>query len=216
MMNIPLSKIPIMPLREVVLFPRGIIPLLVGRELTIRAIGRAVSYHSRKIFMVTQRDPVTWDIRSRSELFKIGTVAKILEIVEAPQPNALRVLFEGLYRARFIPHESSDAKHGSRKVTSLANVYPFEERSYPVSEQRFNEFLSALNAYILKSEKPASKVIERILNKDITFSQASPGILADMVLQYIGIGYRKKQELLELANGVERMNAVYALLQDNN
>lgn len=216
MMNIPLSKIPIMPLREVVLFPRGIIPLLVGRELTIRAIGRAVSYHSRKIFMVTQRDPVAWDIRSRSELFEIGTVAKILEIVEAPQPNALRVLFEGLYRARFIPHENSDAKHGSRKVTSLANVYPFEERSYPVSEQRFNEFLSALNAYILKSEKPASKVIERILNKDITFSQASPGILADMVLQYIGIGYRKKQELLELANGVERMNAVYALLQDNS
>lgn len=47
-----------MALREVVLFPKGIIPLLVGRELTIKAIGRAVSYHNRKIFMVTQRDPV--------------------------------------------------------------------------------------------------------------------------------------------------------------
>lgn len=214
-MNIPLSKIPIMPLREVVLFPRGIVPLLVGRELTIRAIGRAVSYHNRNIFMVTQRDPAALDIRSRSELFEVGTVAKILEISEAPKPEALRVLFEGLYRARFIPHGSSDPKHGSRKVTSLANVYPFEERSYPVSEQCISEFLSALDAYIIKSEKPVSQIIERIINKDITFSQASPGILADMVLQYIGIDYRKKQELLELANGVERMNAVYELLQDN-
>lgn len=216
MMNSPLSKIPIMALREVVLFPKGIIPLLVGRELTIRAIGRAVSYHNRKIFMVTQRDPVAWDIRSRSELFEIGTVAKILEIVEAPQPNALRVLFEGLYRARFIPHGSSDPKHGLRKITSLANVYPFEERSYPVSEQRISEFLSALNAYILKSEKPAPKIIERIINKDITFSQASPGILADTVLQYLRIDYQKKQELLESAGGVERMDAVYELLQDNS
>lgn len=216
MMNIPLSKIPIMPLREVVLFPKGIIPLLVGRELTTQAIGRAVSYHNRNIFMVTQRNPVALDIRSRSELFEVGTVAKILEIVEGPQPNTLRVLFEGLYRARFIPHGSSDPKHGSRKVTSLANVYPFEERSYPISEQRISEFLSALNTYIIKSDEPAPKVIERIINKDITFSQASPGILADMVLQYIGINYRKKQEFLELANGVERMNASYDLLQDNS
>lgn len=215
MMNIPLSKIPIMPLREVVLFPKGIIPLLVGRELTIQAIGRAVSYHNRNIFMVTQRNPVVLDIRSRSELFEVGTVAKILEVVEGPQPDTLRVLFEGLYRARFIPYGGCDLKHVSRKVTSIADVYPFEERSHPVSEQRISEFLSALNAYIVKSEKPAPKVIERIINREITFSQASPGIMADTVMQYIRVDYRKKQELFELADAVERMDAVYELLQDN-
>ena len=173
-MNIPLSKIPIMPLREVVLFPRGSIALLVGREFTIRAIGRAVSYHSRKIFMVTQRNPVAWDIRSRSELFEIGAVAKILEVVEGSQPDTLRVLLEGLYRARFIPYGGCDPKHVSRKVTSLADVYPCEEHSHPVSEQPISEFLSALNAYIVKVEKPAPKVIERIINREITLSPPSP------------------------------------------
>lgn len=148
-------------------------------------------------------------------LFEIGTVAKILEVVEGPQPDTLRVLFEGLYRARFIPYGGCDLKHVSRKVTSLADVYPFEERSHPVSKQRISEFLAALNAYIVKSEKPAPKVIERIINREITFSQASPGIMADTVMQYIRVDYREKQELLELADAVERMDAVYELLQDN-
>ena len=124
-----LCKIPIMPLREVVMFPKGIFPLFVGREFTIKTVMRSINHHDRRIFMVSQRDASIEHIETRRELFTVGTVSRILQAMRLPD-GSLKVLFEGIHRATFMQKGQQDPRYASRKVTSLAAVYPFEEISY--------------------------------------------------------------------------------------
>lgn len=86
-------ELPLMSLREVVMFPRSIVPLFVGREASIKAIESAISDYGKKIFLVAQREPEL-EKPGPEDLFEVGTVSKILQLLRLPD-GTIKVLFEG-------------------------------------------------------------------------------------------------------------------------
>ena len=90
-------EMPVMPLREVVMFPRSIMPLFVGREASIKAIEAAQSSFGKQIFLVAQREPEL-EKPEAGDLCAVGVVSKVLQMLRLPD-GTIKVLFEGLYRA---------------------------------------------------------------------------------------------------------------------
>ena len=92
---------PVMPLRDVVIFPHAIVPLLVGRESSIRAVESAFTAKGpRLIFMVTQKDSSQEEIHGSDGLFTMGCVCQVLQLLHLPDGN-VKAVVEGLYRATF-------------------------------------------------------------------------------------------------------------------
>ena len=91
--------LPIMPLREVVMFPRSIMPLFVGREASIKAIEAAQASFSKQIFLVAQLEPEL-EKPDASDLAPVGVVSKVLQMLRLPD-GTIKVLFEGMYRANW-------------------------------------------------------------------------------------------------------------------
>ena len=91
------QELPVMPLREVVMFPRSIMPLFVGREASIKAIEAAQASYSKQIFLVAQREPEL-EKPEADDLCAVGVVSKVLQMLRLPD-GTIKVLFEGLYRA---------------------------------------------------------------------------------------------------------------------
>lgn len=96
-----LRELPLMSLREVVMFPKAIVPLFVGREASIKAIESAVSRYDKHILLVTQKEA---DVEKPGpdDLYAVGVVSKILQLLRLPD-GSVKVLFEGLYRAAWHP-----------------------------------------------------------------------------------------------------------------
>lgn len=108
-------EIPVLPLRDVVVYPHMVIPLFVGREKSIRCLEAAMD-HDKKIMLVAQKEAST-DEPGVNDLFTVGTVASILQMLKLPD-GTVKVLVEGLQRAR-ITTLSDDGEHFSAKAGTL-------------------------------------------------------------------------------------------------
>ena len=100
------AELPVMPLREVVMLPRTIMPLFVGREASIKAIELAQSGYNKQMFLVAQREP---DVEKpgADDLSPVGVVCKVLQMLRLPD-GTIKVLFEGLHRARWTELREED------------------------------------------------------------------------------------------------------------
>lgn len=211
--DLSIAKVPIMPLREVVMFPRCFMPLFVGRKPSIRTINRSINHHDRLLVMVAQRDSSTVDLATRKEIFHIGTVSRILQLLQMPDSD-LKVLFEGLYRVRLVPEGASPKRYDVLKPTSLASLYPFEEvaAATPELESLVNSVRKAWDIYAGKV-KYRQDIVQGTIGPALAVSGTAPGVLADAVAQFLKIHYLEKQKILETANGVERLELVNTLLR---
>ena len=108
-------EIPVLPLRDVVVYPHMVIPLFVGRAKSIRCLEAAMD-HDKKIMLVAQKEAST-DEPGVNDLFTVGTVASILQMLKLPD-GTVKVLVEGLQRAR-ITTLSDDGEHFSAKAEYL-------------------------------------------------------------------------------------------------
>ena len=124
-------RLPMMSLREVVMFPRSIAPLFVGREASIKAIEQAVAAHDKKIFLVAQRSPET-EKPTSEDLFEMGTVSKILQMLRLPD-GTIKVLFEGLYRAEWESETMTMGEDANYPMVTVRRV-PEEETHGPESD----------------------------------------------------------------------------------
>ena len=124
------ALLPMMSLREVVMFPRSIAPLFVGREASIKAIEQAVAAHDKKIFLVAQRSPET-EKPTSEDLFEMGTVSKILQMLRLPD-GTIKVLFEGLYRAEWESETMTMGEDANYPMVTVRRV-PEEETHGPES-----------------------------------------------------------------------------------
>ena len=104
-MSIPENFIPILPLRDIVVFPHMIVPLFVGREKSIKAL-EAVMSEDKKVLLLAQKDGSTED-PSEEDLYKIGTIGNILQLLKLPD-GTVKVLVEGISRAYVQKFESKD------------------------------------------------------------------------------------------------------------
>lgn len=204
-------QLPLMSLREVVMFPRSIIPLFVGREASIKAIEHAIADSSKEIFLVAQREP-EMEVPEADDLFEIGTVSKVLQMLRLPD-GTIKVLFEGLYRARWTSagvEKLETEQEGEEEVSFvLANIAPIEENDIEGTEAE------ALARACHDSLEEYAKINKKLAQETLLAINAvsSVGKLADSIMPHLKVDYRMKQEVLEFTEPVQRLEKVYELLQ---
>ena len=191
--------LPLVALRETVIFPEMIVPLQVGREKSVKALDAAVGADSL-IALVTQRQAEREDIKSTDELYEVGTLAKIAQIVQA-QDGTVRAIVQGQQRLRLVGFESTDS-YISAKVEVLEDETPEDLEA----EALVQTVQSQIEQYVQSGAPvpPEAAVAARNISE--------PGLLADMVAYTPDMTTEQRQELLETLDVVERLKLVSAFL----
>jgi len=197
------SVLPLMSLREVVMFPRSIVPLFVGREASIKAIESAIALHDKHIFLVTQKSPEK-EKPEPDDLFAVGTVSRILQMLRLPD-GTIKVLFEGLSRANWSMVEVDPGNVGD---FPLARVERLDDigGSATEAEALIRSVNEALETYARGNKKLAPETLLAMA------ALRDPGALADSVMPHLKIDFERKQRALEILDAQERLEYVYELL----
>ncbi|MCA1743273.1 MAG: endopeptidase La [Desulfonatronovibrio sp.] len=196
------QEVPLMTLREVVMFPKAIIPLLVGRDSSIKAIEFALDNYNKNIFLVTQNEPKL-EKPSPESVYSFGCVARILQMFRLPD-GTIKVLFEGLKRAVVDPDEV-DFSQEVPVVT--AQSITEQDSSNPESEALVRAAHQALDEYGKINSRMAKETILSILS----LNQA--GAIADAVMPHLKVDFQDKQAVLEQLDPLKRLQMAYAHLQ---
>jgi len=199
-------QLPLMPLREVVLFPHSIVPLFVGRTSSIKAIEMALEAYDRQILLVAQRDP-SLARPGQEDMFDVGTVSRILQLLRLPD-GTIKVLFEGLFRASWaLDVEVTDTHDDSSFPIAVAAALQDEDADNDQATATARACLDALEDYTKYNKKITTDILQSIT------ANTHPGNLADAIIPHLRIDYLKKQDVLEELNTTERLEKVYELLQ---
>ncbi|HEY0973693.1 MAG TPA: endopeptidase La [Solimonas sp.] len=193
---------PVLPLRDVVVFPHMAIPLFVGREKSIRALTAAMQ-DDKRILLVAQRTADTDEPREE-DLYKVGTLASILQMLKLPD-GTVKVLVEGVRRARI-----SDFHMDGAFVT--ADCQPLPEDKETVTDDKeidalSRSLLAQFEAYSKLNKKIPAELLPSLASMD------SPGRLADTVAAHLNLKLEDKQAVLEIDAPRERIEHVMAQLE---
>jgi ATP-dependent Lon protease len=188
-------QLPMVPLRDIVVFPHTMVPFVVGRKSSLLAVERALAA-DKKLFLATQRN-ATIDSPKAEEVSSIGTTATIVQHLKLPNGN-VKLLVEGLERARLLEVDEDDA--GSFHV-----VVKYIEREGEVTDE-VRELMSRVSSLFERYVKHAPGLpYETMLS---TVRIADPGRLADTISAHLPIGVDQKQHLLESTAPVDRLRDV--------
>jgi ATP-dependent Lon protease len=197
--GIATSIFPVLPLRDIVVFPHKIVPLFVGREKSVRAL-EDVGLEERQILLVTQKNP-TQDEPGENDIYRIGTLASVVQLLKLPD-QTVRVLVEGKQRARikrFIPNGNFfqvEAEILPDLVTDDGEI----EALARTASQQFDNYVK-LN----KKIPPESQAeVQQI---------SDPSKLADTIASHLTVKIPDKQGLLEMVSVGERLEKVYGLME---
>ena len=192
-------EIPVLPLRDVVVYPHMVIPLFVGREKSIRCLEAAMD-HDKKIMLVAQKEAST-DEPGVNDLFTVGTVASILQMLKLPD-GTVKVLVEGLQRAR-ITTLSDDGEHFSAKAEYLDSP-ELDERE---QEVLVRTAISQFEGYIKLNKKIPPEVLTSLNSID------DPARLADTIAAHMPLKLADKQSVLEMSDVNERLEYLMAMME---
>ncbi len=193
------KRLPVLPLRDIVVFPDMVAPLFVGREKSVRAL-EMIEEHENEIMLVAQVDAAI-DAPTAADLHKTGTIATILQLLKLPD-GTVKVLVEGRSRARLI------ALH-DRNEYFEADVEPIAETggSGPDVQALMRAVQEQFESYVKLNRKIPPESVS-------TISQLTdPGRLADQVASNLSVKLSDKQELLEMAEARDRLEKVFALME---
>ncbi len=194
------AQLPFMPLREVVMFPRSIMPLFVGREASIKAIEAAQADYNKKIFLVAQRES-DLEKPAAEDLAPVGVVCKVLQMLRLPD-GTIKVLFEGLFRAQW---------SGLAETEACATVMVRRRAEIQSRPEEAEALVRAAHEALEEYGKTNKKISQEAVLSIMALHE--PGPLADAILPHLKVDYRKKQEALELDDVTLRLESAYALLQ---
>ncbi|MCK5712082.1 MAG: endopeptidase La, partial [Hyphomicrobiaceae bacterium] len=194
------EELPVLPLREFVVFPNMVLPLFVGRERSIAAVEDALASH-RMLLLVAQRDPAITDPEPE-DLFRVGTAAMILRDMRLPD-GRLKVIVQGVAKVRidaFIEQESSSWV----RVSALPS---HDDSSWCVESEALIRAVRSRVEELLPLKDLPPEVIS------ITTSVDNPGRLADLVASNLNLRLAETQEVLEVQDSLARLRRVDALLR---
>jgi ATP-dependent Lon protease len=198
-LNIP-QKLPILLLRDIVVFPFMIVPLFVGREKSKNAIDQSLSSH-RMILLLTQKDMETEDPK-REEVYDMGTVALIMRMLKLPD-GRIRILAQGLVRAKI---ESFEEENGYLSAQVQVVSEPETAEKSLESEALVRNVRSGLEkATSLGRNIPPEVLI-------IAANVEEPGRLADLTAANLELKVNEAQAILEMTDPIQRLKRVYELL----
>jgi ATP-dependent Lon protease len=196
--------LPLLPLRDVVVFPHMVIPLFVGRAKSIRALEVAMEAE-RRIVLVAQKAAAK-DEPSPEDLFEMGCVATILQLLKLPD-GTVKVLVEGGQRAR-LNHVADQTSHFSATVTPVdALGEPSEKTSSTEIEALRRALMQQFDQYVKLNKKIPSEILTSIASID------DPGRLADTIAAHLPLKLESKQEVLDIASVTDRLTNLFAQLE---
>jgi len=197
----PSIALPILPLRDIVVFPHMIVPLFVGREKSIKAL-EAVMAEEKQIILVTQTEADIED-PDADGLHRIGTVGSILQLLKLPD-GAVKVLVEGGERVE-LNMKSLDAHNGFLTVeaTHLEQTGDLGADTEALAATTVQQF----EQYLKLNKKIASEVLNAIEQVDESDK------IADMIASHLSVKIEEKQELLEILDVHERLEKVFGAME---
>src|SRR6056297_123544 len=192
---------PLLPLRDIVVFPFMVVPLFVGRPLSIGALECAVEDADKLIFVTTQKDPRN-DNPARDDLYSLGTLGKVVQLLKLPD-GTVKVLVEGVQRAgiqSFVPGKDF------HRVVITELLEDVSIRSAEL-EAVMRAVISAFETYITLNKKIPPEVSATIAGID------DPSRLADTVAGHLQVTIAEKQEVLEILDSARRLEHLLVLLE---
>ncbi|HTK97214.1 MAG TPA: endopeptidase La [Pseudomonadales bacterium] len=191
------TEIPVLPLRDMVVYPHGVHPLFVGTESSIRALEAAMAT-DKQVLLVAKRDA---DIErpAREDLFDVGTVSTLLQLLKLPD-GTVKVLVEGGFRARILDFDDA-GDYMAADVQALAEPAP-----PPAADALLRSLMSQFEQYVQLSKKVPEEVLSSLSGID------EPGRLVDTIAAQMSLKVDDRQGILETVEIEPRIERILALM----
>ncbi len=190
---------PVLPLRDIVVFPHMIVPLFVGREKSVRAL-EDVMKDDKQILLIAQKNAAD-DDPAKEEIYTVGTVSTVLQLLKLPD-GTVKVLVEGGERARVIRYTDNDDF-----FEAYADIMPEREGEEEELEALSRSVVTQFEQYIKLNKKIPPEALVSVNQID------EFGKLADTVASHLALKISEKQELLEVDSISERMERVISFME---
>ena len=193
------NLLPVLPLRDVVVYPHMVIPLFVGRDKSIKALERAMD-ETKQILLVAQKSAAD-DNPTPEDIHSIGTVSNILQLLRLPD-GTIKVLVEGVQRARIREFEDLGHMYAAEIETLEPEAIPAREGEV-LSRSLLNQF----DQYVKLNKKVPPEIISSLSSID------DPSRLADTIAAHMSIKLADKQRILEMVDLRERLDQLIVLME---
>ncbi|MGB1157993.1 MAG: endopeptidase La [Porticoccaceae bacterium] len=190
---------PLLPLRDIVVYPHMVVPLFVGRERSITALEYAMD-SEKQVVLITQKDP-SEDSPKVDDVYQVGTLANILQMLKLPD-GTLKVLVEGVTRVGLVNPQEGD-EFMQTAVELVEAPLPDKQESDALSRSA----LSLFEQYVNLSKKIPSEVVSTV--SAIEDSER----LADTIASHMSLDLEQKQEILETADIIQRFDQLMNLME---
>ncbi|WP_349258732.1 LON peptidase substrate-binding domain-containing protein, partial [Steroidobacter sp.] len=193
------AALPVLPLRDVVVYPHMVIPLFVGREKSILALDQAMR-SGKQILLVAQKQADV-DDPSAQDLYRLGTVATILQLLKLPD-GTVKVLVEGAERAKI--EKLVTGQYFSADISPFKDIENYDEREMDVLARSVT---SQFEQYVKLNRKVPPEVLTALAGIE------QPGRLADNVAAHMSLKLDAKQKVLEIQDVRKRLEHILALIE---
>ncbi|MBL6990080.1 MAG: endopeptidase La [Bacteriovoracaceae bacterium] len=195
------DTLPLLPIRDIVVYPFIILPLFVGRESSIKAVEHALNKTNRFIFLSSQKD-ITAELPAPTEIYDVGTVAMIMRMRKLPD-GRIKILIQGLSKARIVDFSQSDPFFIT-KISKIDDIIPSDDDI-------------AVKALMRSITEQLERVINagKILSPDLLMvleDIQSPGRLADLIASNLNLHVDEAQIILEILDPIERLHKINDIL----
>jgi ATP-dependent Lon protease len=196
----PLQAVPVLPLRDVVVYPHMVIPLFVGREKSIRALDAAMA-NNKQILLVAQQSAEV-DEPTADEIHRIGTLSTILQLLKLPD-GTIKVLVEGSERARIVSMVENE-EHFAAQIALIEPDRALDEREVEVLTR---SVLNLFDQYVKLNKKIPPEILTSLAGID------DPARLADTIAAHMSLKLDEKQKILEIHDVRARLEHLMSLIE---
>src|SRR5215467_4285524 len=192
-------RVPLLPLRDIIVFPHMVVPLFVGRQKSIRALEEAMA-KQKSILLAAQKDAKTNE-PAEDDIYRVGTLGTVVQLLRLPD-GTVKVLVEGKKRARI-------AKYVDDGEFFLVEADPIEETAEKTTE--IEALIRTVNSTFENYVKLNKKIPPEMIMSVASIDDASR--LSDTIVAHLGIKLEDKQQLLEMLNPSERLEKVLGFMR---
>lgn len=196
-----IKELPLLASRGVVVFPHMVIPLLVGRDKSIKALEKAM-LDEKEIIVTTQKDE-TIEEPGKEDLYQVGTITEIKQLVKLPN-GMIKVIVEGVERGRIVDFTEEEEYFAVRVETFAEEIEEVDTEMKALMRSVLDRF----QEYIKYNRHLPAETMMTVVNIE------EPGRLADIIASHLELKYRDEQRLLEAVLVKERLNKLLDIIQD--
>jgi ATP-dependent Lon protease len=194
-----MTILPVLPLRDVVVYPHMVVPLFVGREKSIETLEKALA-DNQQILLVTQKS-ATQNEPTSEDIYNVGTISKILQLLKLPD-GTIKLLVEGKQRAQINNFITNDDEFKA-EINSLSTINKMDEQEFEVLSR---SIISQFEEYTKLNQKVPKELLNSLSNID------DPARLADTIAAHMAIKIDAKQQILEIAELPQRLEHIINLI----